>query len=91
MRYLLEVKAAYLEHYEEGLLAPNTLLTLLNSINEALDLTDEPLRDWRILRGLYKRGGCLVRCGLKLHYANCCSKLVEKIIFRQMRSVYDIF
>jgi len=27
-RYLLEVKAAYAEHYEEGLLAPESLIIL---------------------------------------------------------------
>ena len=39
-RYLLEVKAAYMEHYEEGLVSPESLIILNKSINEALDVAD---------------------------------------------------
>jgi len=60
------VKAAYYEHYEEGLLAGDTLITLLNSINEGLDHTDESLYDWGILSPLYKQDSCLVRLGLRI-------------------------
>lgn len=42
-----------MEHYEEGLLSPDSMIILENSINEALDLTEEPLRDWNVLSHLY--------------------------------------
>ena len=43
MRYLLEVKASYTEHYEEGLVSPDSYIMLLNSIDVALDHADEGL------------------------------------------------
>ena len=51
--YLLEVKAAYMEHYEEGLVAPESLIILNKSINEALDRADDQLFDWDYLKSLY--------------------------------------
>ena len=63
-RYLLEVKAAYMEHYEEGLLHPDSLQILENSINEALDLTHEPLYDWHVLNSLFKHNSFRLRLGL---------------------------
>ena len=80
-RYLLEVKAAYLEHYEEGLVAPDTLITLENSINEGLDHTDEPLSDWHVLAELYSQNGCFMRCGLRLQQWCCIGRFVEKYVF----------
>ena len=53
-RYLLEVKAAYMEHFEEGLVSPESLIILLNSINEAMDRADDELHDWTFLSGLIK-------------------------------------
>ena len=46
-RYLHELKASYMVHYEQGLVAADALLLLLQSINEALDVADEPLADWQ--------------------------------------------
>ena len=55
-RYLLEVKAAYQEHYEAGLMAPESYLILINSISDGLDRCDEELHDWKYLHGLLKYG-----------------------------------
>ena len=63
-RYLLEVKAAYMEHYEEGLVAGESLIILNKSINEALDRADTELHDWNYLHGLYKYG-CMLRLGIR--------------------------
>ena len=52
-RYLLEVKAAYMEHYEEGLVSPESLIILNKSINEALDVAHNQLFDWDYLKSLY--------------------------------------
>ena len=55
-RYLLEVKAAYVTHYEAGLMAPESFLILNNSISDALDKCDEELHDWKFLHGLVHYG-----------------------------------
>ena len=64
-RFLLEVKAAYMEHYEEGLVAPESLILLNTSINEALDRVDQELYDWKFLSGLVMHG-LLLKLGIKL-------------------------
>lgn len=53
-----------MQHYEEGLVAADSLLTLQNSINEALDRTHLELYDWQFLHDLTK-SGFMFKLGLK--------------------------
>ena len=53
-----------MEHYEEGLVAPESLIVLLNSINEAMDRADTELYDWKFLSGLYSQG-FLIKLGIR--------------------------
>ena len=64
-RYLLEVKASYITHYEEGLMAPESFHILLNSISDALDRCDEELHDWKFLHGLIQFG-LMFRLGTRM-------------------------
>jgi hypothetical protein len=36
-RFLIEVKASYMEHFEEGLVDPESMIILKQSISEGLD------------------------------------------------------
>ena len=63
-RYLLEVKAAYMEHYEEGLVSPEALIILNNSINEGMDRTHNSLYDWVWLHTLVQYG-CMFKLGIR--------------------------
>ena len=45
----MEVKGAYMEHFEEGLVTAESLIILNNSINEAKDSSDKGLNDWNFL------------------------------------------
>ena len=45
-RYLMEVKANYLHHFEGGLLTAPGLIFASETIESALDVTDENLSDW---------------------------------------------
>ena len=90
-RYLLEVKAAYMEHYEEGLVSPDSLIQLLNSINEALDHADEDLYDWSVLADLYRHDGCLYRTGMRLQAWPCIGSIIEKAVFAHVRMIYDVY
>ena len=60
----MEVKAAYVEHFEEGLVEYDSLLMLYNSINEGMDRSDEGLLDWNFLHGLVSQG-FFVRLGIR--------------------------
>ena len=89
-RYLLEVKAAYAEHYEEGLLAPESLIILQQSINEGLDKADENLYDWQFISGI-KNDGILYRLGIGGKRVLCCSSLVNSMVYKQVALIYDVF
>lgn len=89
-RYLLEVKAAYMEHYEEGLVAPESLIILNTSINEALDRADTELFDWNFLHGLYKYG-YMLRLGIRWQKLCCLGPLVHRWVYKEVRQIYDIF
>jgi hypothetical protein len=79
-RYLIEVKAAYIEHYEEGLLAPNSLLLLKQSISEGLDRADTELYDWNYISHL-KNDGILYRLGIGAQRSLCCTSVVNKFVY----------
>lgn len=79
-RFLLEVKAAYMEHYEEGLVDPNSLILLNNSINEGLDHADTELHDWHFLSGLVQYG-FLLKLGIKLQRVCCIGPLVHRWVY----------
>ena len=89
-RYLLEVQAAYMEHYEEGLVAPESLIILNTSINEALDRADTCLHDWQFLHSLYKYG-CMIRLGIRWQRLCCLGPLVHRWVYKEVRQIYDIF
>lgn len=80
-----------MEHYEEGLLTPESLIILENSISEALDVTAEPLHDWDVLRALFNQNGCMIRMGLKCQQWCCIAPLINRILFSKMRLVYDVY
>lgn len=79
-RYLLEVKAAYVEHYEEGLMSADSLLILESSINEALDRTETELYDWEFLQGL-RQTGCFFRTGMRWQQSCCIGPLIHRFVF----------
>lgn len=54
-----------MEHYEEGLVDPNSLIFLNTSISVGLDHADEFLYDWIFLSGLVEYG-FLLKLGIKL-------------------------
>ena len=89
-RYLHELRAAYLVHFEEGLVGAEALHVLQNSINEALDRAYEPLYDWQFLHHL-TRTGCLFRCSLKNQKLCCIGRFVHKWVHNDIAFIYDVF
>ena len=79
-----------MEHFEEGLVAPESLLLLLNSINEAMDRADTELFDFDFLNGLINEG-CLLRLGIRWQRACCIGQIVHRLVYTQVKLVYDIF
>ena len=79
-----------MEHYEEGLVAPDSLIVLLNSINEALDRADTELFDWTFLHGLVQYG-CMFKLGIRWQKACCIGPLVHRWVYEEVRLIYDIF
>lgn len=90
IRFLLEVKAAYMEHYEEGLVDPNSLILLNNSINEGLDRADIGLHDWKFLSDLVQYG-FLLKLGIKLQRFCCIGPLVHRWVYQEVKMIYDVF
>ena len=76
MRYLLEVKASYTEHFEEGLVSPVSYLMLLNSIDVALDHADEGLQDWDFLHGLIHYG-CMYKFFIAMQKTWCIGPIIR--------------
>lgn len=79
-----------MEHYEEGLMAADSLLTLKNSINEALDRADTELYDWTFLHAL-TISGCMFKLGLRWQKAPCIGRLIHKWVYYDVAHIYDIF
>lgn len=84
------MKAAYTEHYEEGLVAPESLMILNNSINWALDRTNTYLIDWKFLKGLVQYG-LIFRLGISLQRTCCIGPLVHRMVYKEVRLIYDVF
>ena len=89
-RYLLEVKAAYMTHYEEGLMAPESFMILHDSISDALDKCDEELQDWKFLHSLVKYG-LLFKLGIRWQNVCCIGPLFRNWVFYEVRLVYDVY
>ena len=53
-RYLMEVKANYLHHFEGGLLTAKGLIFLSEANESALDVTDTELNDWDFIKEVYE-------------------------------------
>jgi len=89
-RYLLEVKAAYMEHYEEGLVAAESIFILNNSINEAMDKSETELHDWVYLSGLVQYG-CMFKLGIRMQKMCCIGPIVHRYVYSDVKMIYDIF
>ena len=89
-RYLLEVKAAYIMHYEAGLMAPESYHILINSISDGLDKCDEELHDWKYLHGLVHYG-FMFKLGIYWQRLGCIGPLVRRWVYRGVSTVYDVF
>ena len=89
-RYLLEVKAAYIKQYEDGLMAPESYLILINSISDGLDKCDEELHDWKYLHGLVHYG-FMFKLGIYWQRLGCIGPLVRRWVYRGVSTVYDVF
>ena len=79
-----------MEHYEEGLVAPESLIILHNCINEALDRTNDELYDWKYLKGL-STYGCMFRLGIRWQRKCCIGPLVHRWVYKEIRLMYDVF
>ncbi len=79
-----------MEHFEEGLLDPESLIILKQSISEGMDKTGDMLYDWNYISGL-KNNGFLYRMGLGGQKYMCWKNLLNKLVFKQVALIYDVF
>ena len=79
-----------MEHFEEGLVDPESMIILKQSISEGLDKAKTQLYDWRYISGL-KNDGFLYRLGIGGQKARCWKNLVNKMVFKHVALVYDVF
>jgi len=87
-RYLVELKAKYWHHFEEGKMMPESLLILTEAVNRSLDVSDKPLSDWDYVKGVYEND---IRFKILTKIINwpCIGYLMKKAFYTRVLLAYD--
>lgn len=68
---LMELKASYWHHFEEGALGNQAYLLLNEAANRSLDDIHKPIHDWDLIIENFPAGKITGDCAQRLMYAPC--------------------
>jgi hypothetical protein len=78
---MMELKATYWHHFEEGALTSDGYITLNEAASRALDGCNEPIDDWTFIKGVLPVNNAKLQFLTKLVHLPCIGAICRKLMF----------
>jgi hypothetical protein len=88
-KYFTIIKSLYYEFYEEGQCGPDALIVLMEAADRAIDLENEPIKDWEFIQSYFLSGKVLRFIGT-LSKIPMIGKLFSSYMFKHFSFTYDV-
>ena len=89
-RFMMELKATYWHHFEEGALTGEGYIRLNEAANRALDVITEPISDWDFVSSVFSYNDTRAKMLTWLIQLRCISPLFKVLLFNRIKEAYGV-